>query len=112
MGDMAEPITGGVTKLVGGALQGKHERQLTRAQINAAEKLARLQLQGAKDMERERFARERELWSKAMGAYSGFSQAPTLQGRSQMDTPYTQINSPGTGYNYPEDVNGNGRVPQ
>lgn len=109
---MGDVVASAGLKLIGGAMDAKHERQLTRAQINAAEKLARLQLQGAKDMERERFARERELWSKAMGAYSGFSQAPTLQGRSQMDTPYTQINSPGTGYNYPEDVNGNGRVPQ
>lgn len=109
MGDLKEVVTGGVLGIIGDERKGKHDRQLLRARLNAEEKLARLELQGQKDIMRESFAKERERWKKAMGAYSGFSKAPTLAGRSQMDTPYTEINSPGTGFNYPDEPQG--RVP-
>ena len=99
---MGEIAAGVGLKLIGGAMEGKSNRQMVKAQTNAAERLTRLQLQAQKDMEREKWGRERELWQKAMGAYSGFSRAPTLAGKSQMHTPYTEVNSPGLGFNNAE----------
>ena len=99
MGEIASKFGGDALKLVGGAMEGKNQRAMLRAQTNSNERIARMGIQATKDLDRERFARDRELWKKAMGAYSGFSNAPTLAGKSQMDTPYTQIDTPGLGYN-------------
>lgn len=100
---MGDPITvaaiGAGSSLLGGAAEGRSQKKMAKAQRQAEERLFRLQVQAEKDMEREKWIRERELWQKAMGAYSGFSKAPTLVGKSQMHTPYTQIDSPGTVYN-------------
>ena len=90
MADWATIIAAGV-ELYGANKEASEKKKASRAEQAALERITRLQAQATLDLDRERFTRERERWQKAMGAYSGFSQAPTLVGRSQMHTPYSTV---------------------
>lgn len=105
MGDYSA-YAAAAAQLVGGYMKGKGEKDAAKASDATQLRLAKMGIDAAKDMEREKFQRERELWQKAMGAYSGFSQAPSLRGLSQMNTPYTQYN---TVDQQPENPNATGR---
>lgn len=94
MADYAAIIGAGIS-LIGGIKESSDARKQQKAQYAAEERLAKLAIQAQKDADREKFQRERELWSKAMSPYAGFSRSPSLQGLSQMNTPYTTVDSPG-----------------
>lgn len=96
MGQWAQ-IGAAALQVGGGLYSDKQAKGASEADRKAQERLVRLSLQNERDMDRERWERERQLWRDAATSMSNFSNASHLA-QYTTNSPTPRVETPGTGF--------------